>query len=112
MPRANVVPQRAAPIELGGSTRRARVVGRASGLASLGLAILLCGCATAPITQSGALASYAELTPSNGVLAKSLLHIDKDAVLAAKTVRISPAAFSPTAAPALSDDSASWSPTR
>jgi hypothetical protein len=55
------------------------------------------------MTQSGSLASYEGLTPSNGVLAKSMLHVNKDNVLAAKTVRISPTSFSQAASPDLSD---------
>ncbi|WP_316232670.1 DUF3313 domain-containing protein [Bradyrhizobium sp. SZCCHNPS2010] len=100
----DVVSQPAAAVGICVAARLARIATHGAGFIGLGLAIMLCGCATAPITQSGALASYQDLAPSNGVLAKSLLHIDKDAVLAAKTVRISPAAFSPTAAPALSDE--------
>ncbi|WP_315767269.1 MULTISPECIES: DUF3313 domain-containing protein [unclassified Bradyrhizobium] len=73
-------------------------------LVSFALALILCGCATAPMTQSGTLASYQELAPSNGVLAKSLLHVNKDSVLAAKTIRVSRAIFPQNAAPALSDE--------
>jgi hypothetical protein len=71
------------------SLARARAVHLAMLIAALGL----CGCATAPITQSGALASYKSLAESNGVLAKSVLNINKDNVLAASTVRIMPATF-------------------
>lgn len=49
------------------------------------------------MTQGGSLASYDNLVPSDGVLTKSLLRIDKDEVLAAKTVRIVPTAFSAAA---------------
>jgi len=63
----------------------------------------LTGCATAPMTQSGSLASYQALSPSNGVLAKSLLSVDKDKVLAAQTVRIMPTAFSEEVATGLSE---------
>jgi Protein of unknown function (DUF3313) len=54
------------------------------------------------MTQSGSLASYQDLKSSDGVLAKSLLHVNKDSVLAAKTIRISPASFSEAASPAFS----------
>ncbi|MGJ4948264.1 DUF3313 domain-containing protein [Bradyrhizobium sp. HKCCYLS20291] len=54
----------------------------------------LAGCATAPMTQSGALRSYQALAESNGVLAKSLLDVNKDTVLAASTIRIMPTSFS------------------
>jgi Protein of unknown function (DUF3313) len=66
-------------------------------------ALALSGCATAPMTQSGSLASYQALSPSNGVLAKSLLSVDKDNVLAAQTVRIMPTAFSEKAGAVLSE---------
>ena len=39
------------------------------------------------------------MSPSDGVLAKSLIRISKDEVLAAKTVRIAPAVFAPAASP-------------
>ncbi|MGC2776823.1 MAG: DUF3313 domain-containing protein [Bradyrhizobium sp.] len=72
-------------------------------LAMLCAAFALAGCATAPMTQSGSLASYQSLSPSNGVLAKSLLSVDKDTVLAAQTVRIMPTSFSESAAAGLSE---------
>lgn len=68
--------------------------------ASLGLA----GCATAPITQSGSLASYQAMAESNGILAKSQLNVDKDKVLAASTVRIMPTSFSGEAGAVLSEE--------
>lgn len=68
--------------------------------ASFGLA----GCATAPITQSGSLASYQAMAESNGILAKSQLNIDKDKVLAASTVRIMPTSFSGEAGAVLSEE--------
>ena len=67
-------------------------------------ALGLAGCATAPMTQSGALASYQTLSESNGVLAKSVLNVDKDAVLAASTIRIMPTSFSGQANEVLSDE--------
>jgi hypothetical protein len=72
-------------------------------LAGVGVGLFLSGCATAPMTQSGSLASYEGLTSSDGVLAKSLLHVNKDNVLAAKTVRVSPTSFPQMASPDLSD---------
>ncbi|MCA1396850.1 DUF3313 domain-containing protein [Bradyrhizobium sp. BRP56] len=65
---------------------------------------LLSGCASAPMTRGGSLASYDNLTPSDGVLAKSLVRVNKDEVLAAKTVRIVPTTFSQTASPTLSQE--------
>ncbi|OYY67951.1 MAG: hypothetical protein B7Y61_20525, partial [Rhizobiales bacterium 35-66-30] len=51
------------------------------------------GCAMAPLDEGGSLASYSDLTQADGLLAKSKLRISKDAVLAAKTVRIVPTVF-------------------
>lgn len=56
------------------------------------------------MTQVGSLSSYQDLAPSDGVLAKSLQHVNKDSVLAARTVRLAPVIFSESAAPALSDE--------
>jgi hypothetical protein len=69
---------------------------------SLASIVLLGGCASASLTHGGTLSSYDNMTPSNGMLAKSLLRVSKDDVLAAKTVRIVPTAFSETASPTLS----------
>ncbi len=49
------------------------------------------------------MASYDNMTPSDGVLTKSLVRVNKDDVLAAKTVRIAPTAFSATASPVLDE---------
>jgi hypothetical protein len=64
----------------------------------LATAALLAACATAPLERAGHLRSYDDLTPSDGVLTRSLLRLDKEAVLAAKTVRIVPTGFSWSAA--------------
>ncbi|MGJ5023165.1 DUF3313 domain-containing protein [Bradyrhizobium sp. SZCCHNS3002] len=72
-------------------------------LTMLCAALGLSGCATAQMTQSGALASYQALAESNGVLAKSQLNVDKDNVLAAQTVRIMPTSFSGQAGAVLTD---------
>ena len=66
--------------------------------------VFLSGCASAPLTQSGALSSYDAMTPSDGVLAKSRVRVSKNDVLAAKTVRITPTAFLQAASPALSQE--------
>ncbi|MCK9919461.1 DUF3313 domain-containing protein [Microbacteriaceae bacterium K1510] len=52
------------------------------------------GCASAPLDRAGSLQSYDDLAPSDGMLTRSLLKVSKDDVLAAKTVRIIPTAFS------------------
>lgn len=76
---------------------------RPSALAGAAVAVaLLSGCASAPMTTGGSLASYDKLTPSDGLLAKSLVRVNKDDVLAAKTVRIMPTTFSQAASPTLS----------
>ncbi|WP_316171697.1 DUF3313 domain-containing protein [Bradyrhizobium sp. SZCCHNRI1058] len=72
-------------------------------LTMLCAALGLSGCATAQMTQSGALASYQSLAESNGLLAKSQLNVDKDNVLAAQTVRIMPTSFSGQAGAVLTD---------
>ena len=64
--------------------------------------VLLSGCASAPMTRGGSLSSYENLTPSDGLLAKSLVRINKGDVLAAKTVRIMPTVFPQAASPTLS----------
>lgn len=55
------------------------------------------GCASAPLDRAGSLGSYENLTPSDGLLTRSLLNINKEDVLAAKTVRIVPTTFSASA---------------
>ncbi|TIW17639.1 MAG: DUF3313 domain-containing protein, partial [Mesorhizobium sp.] len=62
------------------------------------LSMLAVGCASAPLDQVGSLQSYDELKPSDGWLARSLMRVSKDDVLAARTVRIIPTGFSPPAA--------------
>jgi hypothetical protein len=77
---------------------------RKTALALAMLATLwLGGCATAPMTRGGSLSSYDSMTPSDGVLTKSLVQVSKDEVLAAKTLRLEPTAFAATASPALTD---------
>ncbi|MDB5654109.1 MAG: hypothetical protein JWQ94_1722 [Tardiphaga sp.] len=67
------------------------------------LALTLTGCGTASMTRSGSLSSYDNMTASDGMLTKSLIHVAKDQVLAAKTVRISATVFSASASPALTE---------
>lgn len=69
---------------------------RWSVVATLGL--MTSGCATAPLERSGSLVSYDHLTPSDGLLTKSQVRISKADVLAAKTARIEPTAFTAAAA--------------
>lgn len=63
------------------------------------LALTLCvtGCASASLEGDGSLSSYADLKAADGMLAKSKLYVDGEAVSAARTVKIVPATFSPKA---------------
>ena len=72
-------------------------------LALLAMAAFLSGCASSPLVNGGALTSYEGLTQSDGKITKSRLHVRKEAVMAAKTINISPTAFPASAAPKLSD---------
>jgi hypothetical protein len=66
----------------------------------LGLVVLFSvgGCAAVPNEPAGALSSYTNLAPSDGLLTHARVAINKDAVLAASTVRIIPTTFSNAAA--------------
>ena len=69
-------------------------------LLSVSLQPLVVGCTSVPPEQAGSLSSYQRLEPSDGILTKAQVNVDKDEVLAAKTVRIVPTAFSPAASEA------------
>lgn len=69
---------------------------------SVAVIVLLSGCASAPMTTGGSLSSYDNMAPSDGMLAKSLVRVSRDDMLAARTVRIIPTAFSQAASPSLS----------
>lgn len=60
-------------------------------------------CTTAPLVQGGGLSSYDAMKPSDGLMTKSRVNVNKQQVLAAKTVNILPTAFPPTVAPKLSN---------
>lgn len=79
------------------SRRSAEYVGL---LAMVGL---LSGCATAPLVQGVGLSTYDAMEPSDGLMTKSRISVNKERVLAARTVRITPAVFSPDLAPKLTD---------
>jgi hypothetical protein len=72
--------------------------GRANSLWSLAALLLIGGCATVPFEQSGSLSSYEALAPSDGVLTRARISVNKSEVLAATTVRIAPTSFSANAA--------------
>lgn len=58
------------------------------------LGLLVAGCATGSLDQAGSLRSYDNMVQSDGMLTRSLLRVSKEEVLAAKTIRIIPTAFS------------------
>jgi Protein of unknown function (DUF3313) len=61
---------------------------------TFGLLLLLSACASAPLEQAGLLGSYDDMTASDGIFTKSRIKVRKVDVLAAKTVRIVPTAYS------------------
>jgi len=89
------------PAALGGLLRRIEnseqtmlakwKLGRILGI--VGVPLLIAGCASAPLKQAGSLSSYAGLDQADGVMAKSKIRLNKDVVLAAKTVRVVPTVF-------------------
>jgi hypothetical protein len=56
------------------------------------------GCTAVQLERSGSLASYDNLTPSDGLLTKSQVRVSKAEILAAKTLRIEPTALTAAAA--------------
>ncbi|MBW7971223.1 DUF3313 domain-containing protein [Bradyrhizobium sp. BR 10289] len=77
---------------------------RPPSILALSAVVSLSGCASAPLAKGGSLSSYDNMAPSDGMLAKSLVRVSKDGVLAAKTVRIMPTSFSKAASPTLSQE--------
>jgi hypothetical protein len=61
------------------------------------VALTAAGCAVAPLDRAGSLQAYDDLTPSDGLVTRTLLKVAKDDVLAAKTVKIIPTTFSDAA---------------
>jgi hypothetical protein len=59
-------------------------------LISVSAALIAAACATAELTESGVLSSYSNLETRNGVLTKSRVRAEKDAVLAARTAFLKP----------------------
>lgn len=64
---------------------------------SLLLLPLVTACATVPLPQAASLSSSKRLQPSDGLLTKARVSVDKNAILAAKTVQIVPTSFSAAA---------------
>jgi hypothetical protein len=69
---------------------------------ALSLLPLVSACATVPLQQTGSLSSYERLQPADSKFSgrKSRVHVDKNAVLAAKSVLLVPTSFSAAAASA------------
>jgi len=68
------------------------------------LPFIVGACASVPLEQKGALSSYQHLAPSDGLLTKAQVSVNKDEVLAAGTIRIMPTTFSATATEARLSD--------
>lgn len=74
--------------------KTSHVIWRIAGLCfTLGLAT----CSSVPLTESGSLTSYNSLGASEGRFTKSRSYVDKSALLAARSVAISPTRLSPQA---------------
>jgi Protein of unknown function (DUF3313) len=59
----------------------------------IGLLLATCclaGCTAAPLTESGRLSTYAALKPSDGILTKTKVRVDKKAVLSARSALLMP----------------------
>ncbi|MFZ0266178.1 DUF3313 domain-containing protein [Caulobacter sp.] len=65
--------------------------------------MFLAACASSPSTRSGALTSYEGLAPSNNTSTKSQIRVNREAILAANTVRIAPTRFENGVGSELSD---------
>ena len=63
-------------------------------------ALLLAGCATVPLEQSGSLSSYEGLAQSDGLLTRARISVNKSNVFSAKTVQIVPTSFTRAASEA------------
>lgn len=74
------------------------VLRRAGCAGLLAVAGALGGCAAAPLVEGSGLSTYEDMAPSDGVLTKSRLSVNKQSVLAARTVRIEPTTFPTTLA--------------
>jgi hypothetical protein len=60
--------------------------------------LLLAGCAAVPLKETGAISSYESLVQSDGLLTRARIGVNKEKVLASKSVEIVPTSFSPAAA--------------
>ncbi|GGB07213.1 hypothetical protein GCM10011491_39150 [Brucella endophytica] len=71
----------------------------------VGLLMFAClaGCAKVPLQSGASLSSYDNLVSEKSLLAKAAIKADRDALLSARTVRIIPTGFTPTAAAMVED---------
>jgi Protein of unknown function (DUF3313) len=69
-------------------------------LCGLAAAFLTGGCATVPFEPSGSLSSYESLAPSDGMITRARISVNKTEVLAARSVRLVPTTFSDSASKA------------
>ena len=67
-------------------------------LLTVSLQPLVVGCTSVLPEQAGSLSSYDRLEQSDGLLTKAQVSVDKDEILSARTVRITPTTFSAAAA--------------
>lgn len=89
--------------ELNRSVRSTRVVSPATIVPLVAVAGFLSACAPSRPVPGATLSSYSGLTASDGMVTKSKLHVNKERVLEAKTVRIEPTTFPSTIAPKLTE---------
>jgi hypothetical protein len=73
---------------------------RAAGLVSFLMPLIAACAAAVPLEQAGVLSSYQHLAPSSGFLTQAQVSVNKDEILAAKTVRIIPTSLSAAVAEA------------
>lgn len=81
--------------------RRLRISTMPSRLVLVATVSGLPACAPSPLVQGTGLSSYDAMVPSDGLVTKSQINVNKAQVLEAKTVRILPTAFPPDIAPKL-----------
>src|SRR4051812_7602886 len=67
-------------------------------LLTVSLLPLIAACTSILPEQAGSLSSYDRLEPSDGLLTKAQVSVNKDEILSATTVRITPTTFSAAAA--------------
>ena len=80
-----------------------RAVSTATIVPLLAVAGILSACAPPRLVPGTSQSSYSALSASDGMVTKSKLHVNKQRVLEAKTIRIAPTAFPSTIAPRLTD---------